>query len=64
MLIKVNVMKYKCENLDSVDLCSDYYPNKETLKSIENVEAGNNITEYASFQDMIKKVLGKVDLNK
>ena len=39
------------------DACldSDHKPNKETLKSIKNIEVGKNITEIKSLEALAKK---------
>lgn len=34
---------------------SEHIPNEETLESIRNIEAGKNLTEYKSADELFKK---------
>lgn len=36
-------------------LASDHYPNKETLKTISNIEQGKNLTEIKDLKALAKK---------
>lgn len=45
--------------IDSIDMeCikSEHIPNKETLKSIHNIEQGKNLTEIDDLRDLFKKL--------
>ena len=45
--------------IDSIDMeCikSEHLPNKETLKSIDNIEHGKNLTEIDDLRDLFKKL--------
>ena len=45
--------------IDSIDMeCikSEHKPHKETLKSIDNIEKGKNLTEIDDLKDLFKKL--------
>ena len=46
------------EAIESIDACqsSSHIPNKETKKSLENIEHGKNLTEYENVEDFFKKM--------
>ena len=46
------------ESLESNDIClhSSHKPNKETRKSIKNIEEGKNLTEIESLEALAKKL--------
>ncbi len=46
------------EMLEMTEEClySNHYPNKETQKSIENIEKGENLVEIKSLEELRKKL--------
>ena len=44
------------ESIDITCLSSSHLPNKKTLKSIDNIEKGTNLTEVNDLRDLFKKL--------
>jgi len=44
------------ESIDITCLSSNHLPNKKTLKSIDNIEKGTNLTEVNDLRDLFKKL--------